>query len=120
MRLLLIAATLVVSAVIAIPVLVGFQQVDVEMAGLAFLVCVISSLVAHIVGEYPSGDDYFAARLALSLSARTLLPFLVVLMAKLSPAIPFEPGFVLLIILFYFVGMVVDVFFHVKRLKTAG
>ena len=89
------------------------------MAILAFGVCVISSLVAHVVGEYPSGDDYFAARMALSITARTGPPFLAVVIVKLLPGLPFESGFVFLVILIYLVGLIVDVALHVARLKPA-
>ena len=90
------------------------------MAGvLALGVCVISSLVAHVAGEYPSGDDNFAARLALSMAVRTGLPFLTVIVVKVVPSIPFESGFVLLVILFYCVGLAVDVSLQAARLKAS-
>ena len=102
---------------IAILVAVYFQVAQLETAILALAVCVISSQLAHIAGEYPSGDDYFMARLASSISVRTGIPLLAVVLVKLSPIIPFEPAFVFLVILFYLVGLFADVALHVARLK---
>ena len=47
---------------LAISAAVHFQVAQLETAILALIVCVISSQLAHIVGEYPSGDDYFMVR----------------------------------------------------------
>ncbi len=82
--------------------------------------CVISSLVAHVAGEYPSGDDKFMARLGGGMFARTSLPFLVVITTQLASPEPVSGGFVLLVILFYLVGLVADVSLHVLRMKTAN
>lgn len=116
-RLCMIAGVLVAVGLVAIWLASIWFEVDPGMAGLALAVCVISSLVAHVVGEYPRGDDYFAARLALSLAARTGPPFLLVVVVKLMPDLPFGPGFVIFVILLYLLGLVVDVFLHVSRLK---
>lgn len=87
------------------------------LAVLAAIVCVISSLAAHVVGEFPRGDDYFAARLALSIAARTGPPFLLVVIVKLIPDLPFESGFVFFVVLLYLVGLFADVTLQVMRLK---
>ena len=116
-RLLLLAAALLLVGLVAISAAVHFQVARLETAVLALIVCVISSQLAHIVGEYPRGDDYFMARLAASISVRTGIPLLAVVFVKLSSGIPFEPAFVFFIILFYLVGLIVDVALHVLRLK---
>ena len=118
-RLLLLAVGLSLFGAVAILLVSSFFEVNLNMAVLALVVCVISSLVAHVVGEYPKGDDYFAARLAGSLVARTALPFLLVVIVKLSPDLPFERAFVLFIILFYLVGLIADVSMQVSRMKLA-
>lgn len=116
-RLLILAAVMLVVGALTISAAVHFQVVELEAAVLALIVCVISSQLAHIVGEYPSGDDYFMARLAASISVRTGIPLFAVVFVKLSPKIPFEPAFVFFIVLFYLVGLFVDVALHVLRLK---
>lgn len=116
-RLLLLVVALGLVGVVSIPVACQFGFVDLWMAMLAFLVCGISSLVAHVAGEYPSGDDNFAARLALSMAVRTGPPFLLVIFLKMNSALPDGPGFVVLIVLFYMVGLVVDVSLQSMRLN---
>ncbi len=119
-RLVLLGAGMLLFGLIAILIAVYFQVAQLETAILALAVCVISSQLAHIAGEYPSGDDYFMARLASSISVRTGIPLLAVVLVKLSPRIPFEPAFVFLVILFYSVGLFADVALHVARLKLVG
>ena len=118
-RLGLIATVVLVVGALSLWAVYYFEFCDMRLAILALAVCVISSLVAHVAGEYPSGDENFAARLALSMAVRTGLPLLAVIVVKASPEIPFESGFVLLVILFYCVGLVVDVSLHSARLKAS-
>ena len=119
-RLYVLAFGLMLIGATAILIVSSFFEVNLKMAILALVVCVISSLVAHIVGEYPKGDDYFAARLAGSMAARTAPPFLLVIIAKLSPELPFESAFVFFIILFYLVGLIADIAMHVLRMKPVN
>ena len=118
-RLAVIAVVMLAVGALAIWAVYQFELCKMWLAFSALAVCVISSLVAHVAGEYPSGDENFAARLALSMAVRTGLPFLAVIVVKASPEIPFESGFVLLVILFYCVGLVVDVSLHSARLKAS-
>lgn len=118
-RLAVIAVVMLAVGALAIWAVYQFELCEMWLAFSALAVCVISSLVAHVAGEYPSGDENFAARLALSMAVRTGLPFLAVIVVKASPEIPFESGFVLLVILFYCVGLVVDVSLHSARLKAS-
>jgi len=118
-RLAIIAAVVLGVGALAIWAVYHFELCEMWLAFLALGVCVISSLVAHVAGEYPSGDDNFAARLALSMAVRTGLPFLTVIVVKVVPSIPFESGFVLLVILFYCVGLAVDVSLQAARLKAS-
>lgn len=119
-RLMLMSAILLVVGVVSIGLAVQFELVSFQMAALAFLVCGISSLLAHVAGEYPSGDDNFAARLALSMAVRTGPPFLLVILLKINSDSPLPKGFVVLIVLFYIVGLSVDVSMQSLRLNRAG
>ncbi len=114
----IIVAIMVAVSLVGVFAVVQFQLFSFGLAVLAAVVCVISSLVAHVVGEFPKGDDYFAARLALSIMARTGPPFLLVLFVKLIPDSPFQPGFVFFVVLLYLVGLFVDVAMHVSRLQA--
>ncbi len=94
-----------------------YKLLDVRLAVLAFGVCLVSSLLAHIAGEYPQGDGFLALRMALSMLVRTVPPFLACLIVKLSPAIAFETGFVFFVLLFYLIGLIIDVALHTARLN---
>lgn len=109
----------VVGGVVSLVVL-GFGLAEPRILWLAFGTCVISSLVAHVLGEYPSGDDKFMARLGGGMFVRTGLPFLVVIFPQLTSLEPINGSLVKLVILFYFVGLVADVSLHVLRMKTAN
>jgi hypothetical protein len=119
-RLVLIGLLFVVLGGLAIWVVLAFELVEPKLAWLALGACVISSLVAHIAGEYPSGEDKFMARLGGGMFARTSLPFLVVISTQLTSPDPLPTGFVLLVILFYLVGLVADVSLQVLRMKTSN
>jgi hypothetical protein len=118
-RLVILASVMIAVGAIAIGVAVPFGILPLSLAVLALLTCVVSSLVAHVAGEYPSGHEFFMARLTASMSIRTGLPLLVVLFAKLSDRIPFKPAFVFYIILFYLVGLFADVALHMWRSQAA-
>ncbi len=100
-------------------VAVNYPSASPWLIGVALLVCMASSIAAHIVGDLRSSGDDFAIRLASSIAARTAPPFLLVLFVKLNPSMPFESGFVFSVILFYLVGLFVDVAMHVARLNPA-
>jgi hypothetical protein len=117
-----LAKIVTVMGMVGIVALLLFSFMDwggLAMIAVAWVICLVASLVAHVVGDLNSSADDFAIRLALGMAARTVPPFLLVLVARLSPAVPFESGFVFSVILFYLVGLFVDVSLHVARLKMA-
>lgn len=116
-RLMILTVVHLLVGSVAILGAVQFEFVSFSMAMMAFGVCVISSLVAHLTGEYPTGEDYFMTRLVLSMMARSGLPFLAVIVVKTSARFEFSPGFVFLVILFYVVGLFVDILMQVARLN---
>jgi len=118
-RLAIIAGVLVIVGGLAIWLAFQYQLCEFGLSVAALVVCVISSLVAHVAGEYPSGQNNYAARLALSTAVRTGLPFLAVIVVKIVPSLQFESGFVLLVILFYCVGLAVDVPLQTARIKAS-
>lgn len=118
-RLVMLSSALLAVGVVAIALSVQLGGVSFSMALLAFVVCAVSTLLAHVAGEYPAGDDNFAARLALSMAVRTGPPFLLVILMKLNSELPLPPGFVVLIVLFYIVGLAVDVSLQSYHLKQS-
>lgn len=96
----------------------SFFGSSVEVVVLAWSVCFLSTLLAHIAGEYPQGDSYFAVRMALQLVVRTVPPFVVAVWALHFAAPPLERGLVFYMILFYLVGLIADVRLTIGRLNA--
>ena len=116
-RLALIAGVMSVVAFLALTVAMSTGWLSVSLLVLAFFVCLFSGLAGHLAGEYPAGDDFFPVRMASSLVVRTVLPLAVCVVAKFTDLVPFEPGFVILVLVFYLAGMAVDVSLQAGRLK---
>lgn len=116
---------LVLLALILASVGIGSLLVGTTLIGstfhvvlLAWSVCFFSTLLAHVAGEFPQGDSYFAARMALQLVVRTVPPFVVAVWALHFAAPPLETGLVFYMILFYLVGLIADVRLTVGRLNA--
>ncbi len=91
---------------------------SVPVVLLAWSICFLSTLLAHAAGEYPLGDSYFAARMALQLVVRTVPPFVVAVWALHFAAPPLERGLVFYMILFYLIGLIADVRLTIGRLNA--
>lgn len=119
-RLALIAAVMLVvgGGLATVGVQLGWVSIPAVFSGLA--VCLTASVLAHLAGEFPRGDALFMARLALSMAVRTGLPFLFVLIVKLTELVPFGIGFVVYIVTFYLLGLVLDILLTVQRLNPAS
>ena len=72
-----------------------------------------------MVGEYPTGPEYAMLRMVGGMFARTFLPFVACVVLKLTNVIPFQAAFVFLVLVFYLVGLVVDVSLQAKRLNNS-
>ena len=94
-RLLIIAIVFAVVGALSIWVVTTFDLVSSRLAWLALVACVISSLVAHLLGEYPSGEEKFMARLGGGMVARTSLPFLFVIYVQMTTSEPLGSAFVI-------------------------
>lgn len=115
--------------IIAVMLLVGggaaalgiqMQWVATSSVVSGLVVCLVASVLAHIAGEFPKGDALFMARLALSMAVRSGIPFLFVLIVKLTEMVPFGNGFVVYIVTFYLLGLFVDVLLTVRRLGSVA
>lgn len=116
----LVVLALVMIAVAAVSILVGcvFFQTGIQTALIALAACLVSALLAHVAGEYPKGDVYVAARMAMQIAVRTALPFLVALWGLYFVQPPLEKSLVLYMILFYMVGLVAEVQLSLGRLNV--
>ena len=111
---------IIVAGVGVVAALVGtlLFQADWKTAAIALAACLVSTLLAHVAGEYPKGDELIMARMAVQMVVRSALPFLVAVWGIYFVDPPFEKSLVFYMILFYLVGLVVDVQLSLARIKT--
>ena len=85
---------------------------------MAFGACFISALLAHVFSEYPQGHVYFAARMALQLTVRTILPLALCVWGLYIATPALDKSLVFFAIIFYLVGLVADVQLTLARLRS--
>lgn len=117
LRLVVLASVVVVSAIVAGLIGVLFFSTPIQVVVIAFLACLVSALLAHLAGEYPKGDPYIAARMAVQMVVRTSVPAVVTLWGLYFAEPPLEKSLVLYMILFYFAGLITDVQLTLARLN---
>ena len=109
---------MIVAGIVIIGVGSGLLGASLSNALIAWSVCTVSALLAHVGGEYPKGTHNFAARMAIQMVVRTVIPFGVALWGVKFAEPPLETSLVFYILSFYLVGTLVDVQLHVRRLKS--
>ncbi len=116
----LVVLALVMIALAAVCIVAGslFFKTGIQTALIALVSCLVSALLAHVAGEYPKGDAYIAARMAVQIVVRTALPFLVAVWGLYFAQPPLEKSLVLYMILFYMVGLVAEVQLSLGRLNA--
>lgn len=119
-RLVLLAVVMLAAAVLVVLVGVLLFQTGLKTALIALIACLFSTLLAHVAGEYPQGDELLMARMAVQIVARTALPFGVAVWGIYFVDPPFEKSLVFYMILFYLVGLTADVQLGLAKLKAAG
>ena len=118
-RLIFLAVVELVAGVVAITVC-WFLEINVFTGLLALVVCLVSTLAAHVESEYPRGHELLMARMALQMAIRVSIPGLVAVWGIYLKDPPFDLSLVFYIIFFYFVGMVADVQVALKKLGPDG
>ena len=110
----------IVSVVAVVAALTGtlLFDADIKTAAIAWLVCLVSALAAHASSEYPKGNEFIQARMAIQMLLRTGLPMLVAIWGIYFALPPLEKSLVFYMILFYLVGLVVDVQLNISRLNA--
>ena len=116
-RLAMLAGIMVVGGFILIALGVTLFHTELRPAVIAFITCLVSALVAHVAGEYPKGDVYIMARMAVQMVVRTSLPLVVAIWGLYFAEPPLEKSLVFYMILFYFIGLITDVQLSLARLK---
>jgi hypothetical protein len=117
-RLTIVALGMCAVGTVAIPAGVALGWLDITSGIGALTLCLVSTLLGHLAGEYPQGDDFFMVRMAGSMFVRTAIPLIVCVVAKLNQVIPEGSGFVFFVLLFYLVGLIIDVSLHGSRLSS--
>ena len=116
-RMMLLAGVMFVAGLVIVGIAAGLFSASLTNGLIAWLVCTISALAAHVGGEYPKGDYNFAARMAIQMVVRTVLPFGVAIWGVKFAEPPLETSLVFYILSFYLIGTLTDVQLHVRRLR---
>jgi hypothetical protein len=117
-RLVVVAVVMLLAGAIAAVIGVLLFQTSLTSVLVALIACLAATLLAHVAGEYPRGDVYFAARLAIQLVVRAGIPFVVAVCGLYFVKPPLETNLVFYMILFYLVGLLTDVPLNLARLKA--
>ncbi|MFT5300021.1 MAG: hypothetical protein ACI87E_000494 [Mariniblastus sp.] len=107
---------LVVSVLIALVGTLLFQT-DIRCASIAVITCLVASLLAHVAGEYPKGNELIVARMAIQMVVRSALPFVVAVWGIYFCDPPLGKSLVFYMIVFYLVGLIAEVQLSLSRLK---
>mgnify|MGYP001218452673 FL=1 len=118
-RLIFLTVVELLAGVLAISVC-WFLEVNVYTGLLALVVCLVSTLAAHVASEYPRGHELLMARMAMQMAIRVSIPGLVAVWGIYLKDPPLDLSLVFYIIFFYFVGMIADVQVALKKLGPDG
>ena len=118
-RLIFLTVVELLAGVLAISVC-WFLEINVYTGLLALVVCLVSTLAAHVASEYPRGHELLMARMAMQMAIRVSIPGLVAVWGIYLKDPPLDLSLVFYIIFFYFVGMIADVHVALKKLGPDG
>lgn len=116
-RLVLLAIVVFGAGVVATLLGMVVFQTGWKTAAIALFACLVSALFAHVAGEFPKGDELIAARMALQMVVRSVLPFVVAVWGIYFSEPPLEKSLVFYMILFYLIGLVAEVQLSLARLR---
>ena len=118
-RLIFLTVVELLAGVLAISVC-WFLEINVYTGLLALVVCLVSTLAAHVASEYPRGHELLMARMAMQMAIRVSIPGLVAVWGIYLKDPPLDLSLVFYIFFFYFVGMIADVQVALKKLGPDG
>ena len=118
-RLIFLTVVELLAGVLAISVC-WFLEINVYTGLLALVVCLVSTLAAHVASEYPRGHELLMARMAMQMAIRVSIPGLVAVWGIYLKDPPLDLSLVFYIFFFYFVGMIADVQVALKKLVPDG
>ena len=98
--------------------LATLMAADLRLAGLAWLVCAVGTVLAHVFSWFPRGAEFLMLRLAGGMVSRTLLPlgFAIWGLKFCEPRI--ETSIVLILVLVYMAGLVADSYLNLSRSRA--
>ena len=93
-------------------------QLNLPMAMLAWAVCAVGTVIAHLFSWHPKGNEFLMARLAGAMISRTApaLGFAVWGLKFCEPRI--EKSTVLILVLVYMAGLVADSYLNLRRSRA--
>jgi hypothetical protein len=104
-------------AVLLLSVLI---DANVSLAMIAWAVCAVGTLSAHVFSWYPKGNEFLMARLACATACRTLFPlgFAIWGLKYSEPRIEASVG--LILIFAYLAGLAADSYLNLRRSKVGA
>ncbi|MEL7497942.1 MAG: hypothetical protein AAFN77_10055 [Planctomycetota bacterium] len=92
---------------------------DLQLAGLAWLISFLGAIVGHLASEYPSGNEFILLRMASGTACRTLPAAGFALWVAKFRDPPVETSAIVVLIFIYLVGLAVDSYLSLQRIKPA-
>lgn len=91
---------------------------DLGLAGLAWLVCAVGTVLAHLFSWFPKGAEFLMLRLAGGMVSRTLFPlgFAIWGLKFCEPRI--EASIVMILVLVYMAGLIADSYLNLSRSRA--
>lgn len=93
---------------------------DVAMASVAWSVCLIGTVAGHLASEFPQGNEFVMLRLASAMVCRTLPPMGLAVWGMKFREPQFQSEVILILILAYMSGLVVDSYLSLQRINPVG
>ena len=117
-RMCVLVAALLLAGLIVFGIGVWLLGGSVAVCLIAWAICTVSAIAAHIGSEFPRGEYNFAARLAIQMLVRTIPPFALAIWGTKFANPPLETSLVFYILAFYLTGLMTDIQLQLGRLKV--
>lgn len=106
-------------AAVVVPV-AYFMGLDLRHVLIAWLVCFVGTIAAHVASEFPKGVEFVLLRMASGMACRMIFPMGFAIWGKKFSDPPVESPVILVLALFFLAGLVADSYLGLERLKQAG
>ena len=90
---------------------------DLLMSAAAWLICLVGTVVGHLASEYPHGNEFVLLRLTSAMVCRTLPPMGFAIWGMKMREPPLQKEVLVVLILAYLIGLAVDSYLSLQRIK---